>query len=298
MASLCGRGTKTVIRRTLIFTSNTNPNTFSRTSLRNTLSSLLFPPPVSNSHALHRHFSSTKNPVDTKLNFSLSDSDSESDDQISNTNKETVKTNGAVPPPYDPFSKKPVIEDPKDPKDLQQIFHDMRSGDGLFNHAVKMFDALSKEGLTHEALELFGQIKDKGQMPDVVAHTAILEAYANAAQPKEALKVYMRMLTSGVLPNAYTYAVLITALAADAKFVKDANKYLLEMIDKGMKPNAKTYTSVFEGLLKEERIDEATRLLEQMKSKGLVPDEKAVREVLSNKRGPVFRNLMNVLFGK
>ena len=161
-----------------------------------------------------------------------------------------------------------------------------------------MFDALSKDGLTHEALELFGQIKDKGQMPDVVAHTAILEAYANAAQPKEALKVYMRMLASGVSPNAYTYAVLITALAADAKFVKDAIKYLLEMIGKGMKPNAKTYTSVFEGLLKEERIDEATCLLEQMKAKGFVPDEKAVREVLNNKRGPVFRNLINVLFGK
>lgn len=305
MASLCGRATVTAIRRTLIFTSNSNikPNTFSSTSLPQAFSSLLLPhqsPPifVSNTLTVHRHFCSTKTPVDTKLNFSLSDSDSESDEQNNNTHKETGKTNRVVPPPYDPFSKKPAIEDPKDPKDLQQIFHDMRSGDGLFNHAVKMFDALSKEGLTHEALELFGQIKDKGQMPDVVAHTAILEAYANAAQPKEAHKVYMRMLASGVSPNAYTYAVLITALAADAKFVKDASKYLLEMMDKGMKPNAKTYTSVFEGLLKEERIDEATRLLEQMKAKGFVPDEKAVREVVSNRRGPVFRNLINVLFGK
>lgn len=108
----------------------------------------------------------------------------------------------------------------------------------------------------------------------------------------------MRMLASGVSPNAYTYAVLVTALAADAKFVKDASKYLLEMMDKGMKPNAKTYTSVFEGLLKEERLDEATRLLEQMKAKGFVPDEKAVREVVSNKRGQVFRNLINLLFGR
>ncbi|QCE07193.1 pentatricopeptide repeat-containing protein At4g38150-like [Vigna unguiculata] len=290
MGSLCGRGTLTAIRRTLIFTSNSsiNPNSFFTTSLPHAFSSLLLP------RTVHRHLCSTKTPVDTKLNFSLSDSDSESDDQNNNTHKE----NRVLPPPYDPFSKKPAIEDPKDPKDLQQIFHDMRSGDGLLNHAVKMFDALSKEGLTHEALELFAQIKDKGHMPDVVAHTAILEAYANAAQPKEAHKVYMRMLASGVSPNAYTYAVLVTALAADAKFVKDASKYLLEMMDKGMKPNAKTYTSVFEGLLKEERLDEATRLLEQMKAKGFVPDEKAVREVVSNKRGQVFRNLINLLFGR
>lgn len=176
----------------------------------------------------------------------------------------------------------------------------MRSGNGLFNHAVKMFDALSKDGLTHEALELFGQIKDKGQMPDVVAHTAILEAYANAGQPKEAVKVYMRMLASGVSPNPYTYAVLIKGLAAsaDAKFVKESIKYVLEMMDKGMRPNAVTYTSVFEALLKDERMDEAANLLQQMKGKGFVPDEKAVREALASKRGYVFRNVINLLFGK
>lgn len=174
----------------------------------------------------------------------------------------------------------------------------MRSGDGLLNHAVKMFDALSKEGLTHEALELFGQIKDKGHMPDVVSHTAILEAYANAAQPKEALKVYMRMLASGVSPNAYSYAVLIKGLSVDPKFLRDAKKYLLEMMDKGMRPNAATYTAVFEALAKEEKPDEAAELLEQMKAKGFVPDEMAVKEVLSNKRGPVFRTVINILFGK
>jgi pentatricopeptide repeat protein len=174
----------------------------------------------------------------------------------------------------------------------------MRSGDGLLNHAVKMFDALSKQGLTHEALELFGQIKDKGQMPDVVAHTAIIEAYANAGQPKETLKAYMRMLASGVCPNAYTYAVLIRGLVGDGKFLKDAKKYLLEMMEKGMRPNAETYAAVFEGLVREEKVDEAVNLLEEMKGKGFVPDEKDVRDVLSNKRGHVFRTVISILFGK
>lgn len=161
-----------------------------------------------------------------------------------------------------------------------------------------MFDALSKQGLTHEALELFGQIKDNGQMPDVVAHTAILEAYANAGQPKEALKAYIRMLASGVSPNAYTYAVLVRGLVVDAKFMRDAKKYLLEMMEKGIRPNAETYAAVFEGLVREEKMDEAVQLLEQMKAKGFVPDEKDVREVLSNKRGPIFRTVINILFGK
>lgn len=93
-----------------------------------------------------------------------------------------------LPPPYDPFSKKPAIEEPKDPKDLQEVFHKMRT-EGLINNAVKMFDGLSKDGLTHEAMELFSQMNDKGNMPEVIAHTAVVEAYANAGQCKEALKV-------------------------------------------------------------------------------------------------------------
>ncbi|XP_045807823.1 pentatricopeptide repeat-containing protein At4g38150-like [Trifolium pratense] len=269
---------RSAISRALIFTFKSNTSPFFNTNLLQCTS----------------RFSTTNNKnIDTKINFSPSDSDS--DDENTVTTKPTEKN---LPPPYDPFSKKPAIEEPKDPKDLQQIFHKMRNGDGLLNHAAKMFDALSKEGLTHEALELFGQIKDKGQMPDVVAHTAIVEAYANAGQPKEALKAYMRMLASGVCPNAYTYAVLIRGLVGDGKFLKDGKKYVLEMMEKGMRPNAETYAVVFEGLVREEKVDEAVKLLEEMKGKGFVPDEKAVKEVLSNKRGHVFRTVISILFGK
>ncbi|XP_059648348.1 pentatricopeptide repeat-containing protein At4g38150-like [Cornus florida] len=238
----------------------------------------------------------------TKVNFSLSDSDSDSDSE--NTKTQLTTRRGEIdktklPPPYDPFNKKAVIEEPGDPKNLQEVFHKIRN-DGLINNAVKMFDALSKDGLTHEALELFGQIKDKGNMPDVVAHTAVIEAYANAGQGKDALKVYLRMLASGVTPNAYTYTVLIKGLASsgDAKLLGEAKKYVVEMMDKGMRPNAGTYVAVFEAFASEGNVEEGSEFLEQMKAKGFVPDEKAVREVLRDKRGPVFRSIMNLLFGK
>ncbi|KAE8704042.1 putative zinc finger protein [Hibiscus syriacus] len=211
--------------------------------------------------------SSAKN-INTKVNFSLPDSESEEEEQVSN--KELDKSN--LPPPYDPFNKNPVIEEPQDPQNLQEVFHNMR-GDGLINNAVKMFDALSKDGLTHEALELF-------------AH-------------KEALKSFMRMLASGVAPNAYTYTVLIKGLAVtDAKHLVDAKKYLMEMMGKGMKPNANTYTAVFEAFARVEKVEEAKEFLGQMKEKGFVPDEKDVRAALTDKRGPVFRSVMSILFDK
>lgn len=234
--------------------------------------------------------------TNTEASFDWSDSDDEGKKGDSKTSSSAVIDKSKLPPPYDPFNKKPVITDPKDPRDLQQIFHKMRS-DGLTDHAVKMFDGLSKDGLTHEALELFAVIKDKGTMPDVVAHTAVIEAYANAGgKSKEAVRTYKQMLMAGVLPNAYTYSVLIRGLAKDGK-AREAKDFVLEMMGKGMKPNPKTYTSVFEAYVKEKKEEEAREALAEMKKLGFVADEKAVREEIG-RRGQVFRSLMNLLFAK
>lgn len=233
--------------------------------------------------------------INTKVNFSVPSDDETDHENDSKTTKEVDKSK--LPPPYDPFSKKPAVEEPDDPKNLQEVFHKMR-GDGLLNNAVKMFDGLSKDGLAHEALELFAQIKDKGLMPDVVAHTAVVEAYTNAGQTKEAVKVFLRMLTSGVAPNAYTYTVLIKGLAANPKFLGDAKKYVIEMMSKGMRPNASVYVAVFEAFVREQKEDEAREFLVQMRERGFVPDEKATREVMKDKRGPVFRSVISILFRK
>ncbi|XP_050231515.2 pentatricopeptide repeat-containing protein At4g38150-like [Mercurialis annua] len=246
-------------------------------------------------HFLRSFCTHNKPTINTKVNFSPSHSDSDSDTENDFIKKEIDKSQ--LPPPYNPFDKKPIPENSDDPNNLQLIFHKMRS-EGLQNNAVKMFDALSKDGLTHEALQLFSHIKNKGHMPDVVAYTAVIEAYANAGgQSKEALKAFMKMLAVGVAPNAYTYTVLIKGLAGDGK-LSDSSKYLLKMMGKGMRPNAGTYGAVFEAYAKAEKVEEAKFLLQQMRGKGFVADEKAVREVLSNKRGQVFRTVINILFDK
>lgn len=56
--------------------------------------------------------------------------------------------------------------------------------------------------------------------------------------------------------------------------------------------------AVFEALAAEEKAEEARELLEEMKGKGFVADEKAVREVLKGRRGAVVRSVINILFGK
>nr|XP_043622148.1 pentatricopeptide repeat-containing protein At4g38150-like [Erigeron canadensis] len=246
-----------------------------------------------------RHFSdqTTTPKRNTKLvNFSLSDSESEPEPEPNST-----QTQPNLPPPYNPFNKTQYRQENNDddPTNLQQVFHKIRT-QGLQDNAVKMFDELSKQGLTHEALELFSQIKDKGHMPDVVAHTAVIEAYASAGKPKQALKVHLRMLASGVLPNAYTYTVLIKALggSGDVKLVSEGKKLVFEMIKKGIRPNAETCVAVFEGIVKFGNVDEGKELVGKMKEAGFDIDVKGVREALKDKRGPVFRGVMDIVFGK
>ncbi|EPS63263.1 hypothetical protein M569_11524 [Genlisea aurea] len=230
--------------------------------------------------------------LDSKLvNFSLPSSDSEEDsDSEKAAPREIDKSK--LPPPYNPFDKKPLppynpfeVSGSGDPKNLPQVFARLRD-DGLMSSAVKMFDGLSREGLTHEALELFSQIKDKAQMPDVVAHTAVIEAYADAGEAKEAHKAYLRMLSGGVLPNAYTYKVIIKALAesGDPKMVKEADKYAAEMAGKGMKPNAETCLIVLEALMEVGMEKEAMALIELLKERKAEPEEDQMKEALKKKK--------------
>ncbi|KAL2460662.1 Tetratricopeptide repeat (TPR)-like superfamily protein [Abeliophyllum distichum] len=303
----------TVISRSLFFSKSKCPS-FQLFSRLLSHSKLLFPVTSSKIHVtvfpplsrIRPFCTNAETPTPNKrnpklVNFSLP-SDSESDSESGSMNQTTEAKQvdkSKLPPPYDPFNKKPVIEEPEDPKNLQEVFAKFRE-DGLMNSAVKMFDGLSQDGLTHEALELFSQIKDKGKMPDVVAHTAVIEAYVQASQAKEAHKVYLRMLASGVLPNAYTYRVLIRGLAksGEAKMVKEAQKYVGEMVGRGIRPNAAVCVETFEGFVKVGLEEEGREMLEMLKEKGFVPEQNKVRESLKNKRGTVYRTVMSVFYGK
>ncbi|GKB91344.1 pentatricopeptide repeat-containing protein [Tanacetum coccineum] len=119
-------------------------------------------------------------------------------------------------------------------------------------------------------------------MPQVIAHTAVIQAYADAGKPKDALKVFERMLACGVLPNAYTYSVLVNCLAGSGewKMVKEGVKWFCEMMGKGIRPNAETCVALFEGVVKCGKMEEGRELVRKMKGFGFQVDEKGVREVI------------------
>ncbi|KAK9920152.1 hypothetical protein M0R45_028712 [Rubus argutus] len=191
-------------------------------------------------------------------------------DNENNTATFMVDSSKLPPRPYS-CEPDPITVGPEDPKDLQQVFQKVESTEGLINNVVKMFDALLIKGHEREAAEMQAQI-DQGLMPEVVIYTGVMEEYADAGKTGRC--------------------------SEDSTFLEDAKKYLLEMMDMGLRPNAEAYTAVFKAFARREKAAEAKRFLEEMKGRGFVADEKAVREVLKVRRGPVVKSVIKILFAK
>ncbi|KAM1720336.1 hypothetical protein ACFX12_022024 [Malus domestica] len=165
---------------------------------------------------------------------------------------------------------------------------------------MDMVEGMLVDGFKDEVKELFEPFFDIGVLPAIVTHTAVIEAYATAGKIKGAFEAYKHMSAVGIMPNCYTYSVFIKALATDPNFFGDAKKYWLEMMEKRMHPNAATYTAVFGGFARQgdRAVEDRSEFLRVMKSKGFVPDEEAVGEVLKGRTGEAVSCIMNILFGK
>ncbi|PWA60356.1 Pentatricopeptide repeat-containing protein [Artemisia annua] len=110
------------------------------------------------------------------------------------------------------------------------------------------------------------------------------------------------MLACGVSPNAYTYSVLVECLCGSGsgewKMVKEGVKWFCEMMGKGIRPSDETSVAVFEGVVRCGKVDEGREVVRRVEEFGFGFDEKGVREVLKGKRGPVYRDVVDVMFGK
>ncbi|KAL6142455.1 hypothetical protein ACLB2K_060735 [Fragaria x ananassa] len=204
-------------------------------------------------------------------------------------------------PPNGYLGNKHVIEgDPENSKDLEYAFDMMCRMEPIVHTITRMVNMLNKDGFRSQALEIWSKFDFGGDIPEVVTHTGVMEIYAKSDQAKEAHKVFRRMLSLRVVPNAYTYSVIIKALAKDSDFLEDAKTYLLEMMDKGMQPNARTYTPVFKAFarLEEDNVKKGKEFLMEMKAKGFRAKKKDVMEVLKGRKGHVVQTVISILFGK
>uniref|UniRef100_A0A2P2JKH2 Pentatricopeptide repeat-containing protein n=1 Tax=Rhizophora mucronata TaxID=61149 RepID=A0A2P2JKH2_RHIMU len=171
------------------------------------------------------------------------------------------------------------------PEDAQKIFKKMKET-GLIPNAVAMLDGLCKDGLIQEAMKLFGLIREKGTIPDVVVYTAVVDGFCKAHQFDDAKRIFRKMQSNGISPNAFSYTVLIQGLYK-CNHLDDAIDFCVEMLEAGHSPNIATFVGLVEGLCKEKGVEEAQNVITRLRNKGLFIDDKALRDFLNiNAPGP------------
>ncbi|KAJ7975890.1 Pentatricopeptide repeat-containing protein family [Quillaja saponaria] len=181
------------------------------------------------------------------------------------------------------------------PQDADEIFKRMKET-GLIPNAVAMLDGLCKDGLVQEAMKLFGLMREKGTIPEVVIYTAVVEGFAKAQKPEDAKRIFRKMQNNGISPNAFSYTVIIQGLYKCNK-LEDAVDFCVEMLEAGHSPNVTTFVGLVGGFCKEKGVEEAQSLIRTLREKGFCVNEKAVREFL-DKKAPFSPPVWEAIFGK
>ncbi|XP_062028471.1 pentatricopeptide repeat-containing protein At4g26800-like [Rosa rugosa] len=146
------------------------------------------------------------------------------------------------------------------------------------------------------------EMMDKGKRPNVATYIAVIEAFARQLRRRDmsnglrlASELSCRAVdvepeSSFVVSIAWKSYILSTASDTAAK------------VPHARRTNAATYTTVIEGFARQEgRVaeDEGKEFVEVMMGKGLiVPNAKAMREVLKGKPTSVIRRVMNIVLSK
>ncbi|XP_028801332.1 pentatricopeptide repeat-containing protein At4g38150-like [Neltuma alba] len=181
------------------------------------------------------------------------------------------------------------------PQDADEIFKKMKAT-GLIPNAVAMLDGLCKDGLVQEAMKLFGLMREKGTIPEVVIYTAVVEGYTKAHKADDAIRIFRKMQNNGISPNAFSYTVLIKGLYKCNRS-QDAIEFCMEMLEAGHSPNLLTFVGLVDSICKEKGVTEAQGVVRRLMEKGFNLNEKAIREFL-DKKAPFSSSVWEAILGK
>lgn len=181
------------------------------------------------------------------------------------------------------------------PEEADVIFNKIKET-GLIPNAVAMLDGLCKDGLVQDAMKLFGLMREKGSIPEVVIYTAVVEGFCQAHKFDDAKRIFRKMKNNGVVPNAFTYGVLVRSFC-NGVVLDDAVLFVMEMLEAGYSPNLQTFVALVGVCCKERSLEDAQEVIGNMKKKGFFVEEKSVREYL-DKKGPFMPEVWEAILGK
>ncbi|KAL0301954.1 UNVERIFIED_CONTAM: Pentatricopeptide repeat-containing protein, mitochondrial [Sesamum radiatum] len=140
----------------------------------------------------------------------------------------------------------------------------------LVNYGVLMTD-LARRGLIDEAKGLLAEMKKRRIKPDVVMYNILIDHFCKVGAVSEAYKVLVDMQVKGCKPNAATYRMVVDGFCKVEDFVGGLN-VLNAMLNSGHFPRTETFCSLFIGLGRSAKIDDACFILEEMKKRKISLD--------------------------
>nr|XP_016455583.1 PREDICTED: pentatricopeptide repeat-containing protein At3g61520, mitochondrial-like [Nicotiana tabacum] len=157
-----------------------------------------------------------------------------------------------------------------------------------------LIDSFCKASETERSYELFDQMKKGGVVPNVISLNTLLDGMCKHGKPdrytyntlisyfrqKEqfttAHRVMKRMIDDGYLPNVVAYGALIHAYCLGGN-VDEAIKIFQNMCSTNMPPNTIIYNTLIDALCKSDKVETSVSLLCDMKDKGEIEDDNALR---------------------
>lgn len=126
-----------------------------------------------------------------------------------------------------------------------------------------LIDQLGKNGLVAEAEELFKEMEERGFNPDEYTFVLLVESCFRAGRPSDAIDYFGKMTDSGLRPNANAYNQVIGGLA-DVRNLNEARGFFDRMVEREVKPNVASYEILLRAYCRDERVDDALRVLKDL----------------------------------
>ncbi|XP_042516229.1 pentatricopeptide repeat-containing protein At1g06710, mitochondrial [Macadamia integrifolia] len=134
-----------------------------------------------------------------------------------------------------------------------------------------LIDGFCKVGKLDEAQEIFTKMSENGYSPNVYTYSSLIDRLFKDKRLDLALKVLSKMLENACPPNVVTYTEMIDGLCKVGK-ADEAYKLLVMMEEKGCCPNVVSYTAMIDGFGKVGKVNMCLEVLRQMVAKGCAPN--------------------------
>ncbi|KAL5079437.1 hypothetical protein RYX36_007858 [Vicia faba] len=134
---------------------------------------------------------------------------------------------------------------------------------------------LCKDKRLHEATHLlysmFWRISLKGNGEDVVIYRTLLDALCDDGKFDEAVEILGKILRKGLKAPKRCYTRLDLSQCGDGKDAEVTKRWIHEALVRGSVPSTVSYNAMAVDLYEEGKIDEADKVIIEMKNKGFKP---------------------------